>query len=46
MPAYLIAFVDASDEQRYARDYVPPVLALVNQYGGRLLSAADNIALK
>jgi uncharacterized protein (DUF1330 family) len=46
MPAYLIGFVDASDEQRYAQDYVPPVLELINQYGGRLLCAADTIALK
>ena len=46
MPAYLVAFVDASDEERYAQEYVPPVLELVHRHGGRLLCAADTVRLK
>jgi uncharacterized protein (DUF1330 family) len=41
-----VAFVDVSDEQHHAQDYVPPVLELVNQYGGRLLCAADTVEMK
>jgi uncharacterized protein (DUF1330 family) len=46
MPVYLVAFVDASDEERYAQEYVPPVLELVHRYGGRLLCAADTVSIK
>ena len=46
MPVYLVAFVDASDDELYAQEYVPPVLELVNSYGGRLLCAADTVRLK
>jgi uncharacterized protein (DUF1330 family) len=41
MPAYLVAFVDVHDRDRFAKEYVPPIAATLQPFGGRILAASD-----
>ncbi len=41
MPAYLVAFVDVHDRDRFAKEYVPPIAATLAPFGGRVLVASD-----
>jgi len=41
MPAYLIAFVDIHDHERFANEYVAPIGATLAPYGARVLAASD-----
>jgi uncharacterized protein (DUF1330 family) len=41
MPAYLVAFVDVHDRARFAKEYVPPIAATLEPFGGRILAASD-----
>ena len=45
MSAYIIAFVDIHDHTRFAQDYVPPVAATMEPFGGRLVAASDETTL-
>ena len=42
MPAYLVAFVDVHDRVRFAKEYVPPIAATLEPFGGRVLAASDD----
>ena len=41
MPAYVIAFVDIHDRARFSKEYVPPIGATLQPFGGRALAASD-----
>ena len=41
MPAYVIAFVDIHDHDRFAKEYLPPIGATFAPFGGRVLAASD-----
>jgi|GraSoiStandDraft_57_1057295.scaffolds.fasta_scaffold45691_1 uncharacterized protein (DUF1330 family) len=41
MSAYIIAFVDIHDRTRFAQDYVPPIAATLEPFGGRVIAASD-----
>jgi uncharacterized protein (DUF1330 family) len=41
MPAYVIAFVDVHDRDRFAQEYVPPIAATLTPFGGRVVAATD-----
>ena len=41
MPAYVIAFVDIHDHTRFAEEYLRPIGATFEPYGGRVLAASD-----
>ena len=43
MPAYLIAFVDIHDRARFAKEYVPPIGATLEPFGGRVIAASDEV---
>lgn len=43
MPAYVIAFVDVHDAARFGKEYVPPTVASIAPYGGRVLAASDEV---
>jgi uncharacterized protein (DUF1330 family) len=38
MSAYLIACVDIHDRRRFTQDYVPPVAAALEPFGGRVVA--------
>jgi len=42
MPAYLIAFVDIRDRVRFAKEYVAPIGATLEPFGGRVLAVSDD----
>jgi uncharacterized protein (DUF1330 family) len=41
MPAYVVAFVDVHDRDRFAKEYLPPIAATLAPFGGRVLAASD-----
>jgi uncharacterized protein (DUF1330 family) len=41
MSAYVIFFVDIHDHTRFAQDYVRPVAATMEPFGGRVIAASD-----
>jgi len=41
MSAYIIAFVDIHDRTRFAQDYVLPIAATMEPFGGRVVAASD-----
>jgi uncharacterized protein (DUF1330 family) len=43
MPAYLVAFVDVHDNERFTKEYVPPIAATLQPFGGRVLAASDEV---
>jgi uncharacterized protein (DUF1330 family) len=43
MPAYVIGFVDVHDAARFGKEYVPPTVASIVPYGGRVLAATDEV---
>jgi uncharacterized protein (DUF1330 family) len=45
MSAYIIAFVDIHDHTRFAQDYVPPVAATLEPFGGRVVAASDETTI-
>ena len=45
MSAYVIAFVDIHDRTRYEQDYVPPIAATLEPFGGRVIAASDDTTI-
>lgn len=41
MSAYLIVFVDVHDEERFASEYIPPIMGTLKPFGGQVLCARD-----
>ena len=41
MPACIIVFVNIHDRVRFAQEYLPPVAATMEPFGGRVLAASD-----
>jgi uncharacterized protein (DUF1330 family) len=41
MSAYVIAFVDIHDRARFAKEYVPPIAATLEPFGGRPIAVSD-----
>jgi uncharacterized protein (DUF1330 family) len=41
MPAYVIAFVDVHDADRFAKEYVAPIGATLAPFGGRPIAVSD-----
>src|SRR5262249_32462676 len=41
MPAYVIAFVDIRDRDRFANEYVPPIAATLQPFSGKVVAATD-----
>ena len=41
MPAYMIAFVEVHDHDRFAKEYVPPIGATLEPFGGRVIAVSD-----
>ena len=41
MSAYLVAFVDVRDQERFTKEYVPPIAATLRPFGGRVLAASE-----
>jgi len=41
MSAYLVAFVDVHDHERFTKEYVPPIATTLQPFGGRVLAASD-----
>lgn len=41
MPAYVIAFVDVHDRARFTKEYVPPIAATLQPFGGKVVAATD-----
>ncbi len=41
MPAYVIAFVDIHDHARFAKEYLPPIAATLEPFGGHVVAASD-----
>ena len=44
MSAYLVAFVDVHDHERFTKEYVPPIATTLQPFGGRVLAASDEAA--
>jgi uncharacterized protein (DUF1330 family) len=42
MSAYVIAFVDIHDHARFAKEYVPPIAATLERFGGRVIAVSDD----
>jgi uncharacterized protein (DUF1330 family) len=42
-PVYLVAEIDVSNPEAYAKEFVPIAQASVKQYGGRFLAASSNV---
>ena len=41
MPAYMIAFVEIHDRERFAKEYAPPIPATLAPFGGVVLAVSD-----
>jgi uncharacterized protein (DUF1330 family) len=41
MSAYLVAFVDVHDHERFTKEYVPPIAETLQPFDGRVLAASD-----
>ena len=41
MSAYMIAFVDIHDRARFAKEYIAPIAATLEPFGGRVIAACD-----
>lgn len=46
MAAYLIAFVDVHDIERYTREYVPKILETLAPIQGKILASTDATSVK
>jgi uncharacterized protein (DUF1330 family) len=41
MPAYVIAFVDVHDHDRFVKEYVPPIADTLRPFDGKVVAATD-----
>jgi uncharacterized protein (DUF1330 family) len=46
MSAYIIAFVDVNDSERYRQDYVPLIMDTLKQYGGKIIVSSETAIVK
>ena len=44
-PVFVVAEVDVSNPEAYAKEYVPKAQALIKKHGGKVLAAGQNITV-
>ena len=42
-PVFVVAEIDVSNAEGYAKEYVPKAQALIRKHGGRILAASNNV---